>query len=401
MRLNASAMSGDARPCAHSKQLHHPFHLDGRFANMPFGLNLGETLPEQDERILASQHNDALGQILPTLGPLFGASVILFIAWDYWIAPPVVALTAPVRIALVLVGSVAYRQRRFAWSAVQRCGFVYATHASAMIISASLLPNGLLLGLAGIASSVFLVSLVALQLNTFVQILMVPTVLFLLLGAASMPLYGLIDALFLYLFAAVLAAAIMLVVGSFRRQAYLFEKRLLHSARHDSLSGAINRGYLTELGLREIALARRHQHPLSAAMIDIDHFKRVNDIYGHAVGDDVIRELVRTCTDNLREGDLFGRFGGEEFVCLMPETDANEALACAERMRRSIEALHVDTGRGALKFTVSAGVAVLEPANGDWDALLKQADDALYLAKGGGRNRTVLARQAPRGEPAL
>lgn len=368
---------------------------------MPFGFNLGEVLPEQDERTLATQHNSLLGQMLPTLGPLFGAAVVLFVLWDYWIAPRAVVLTAPVRIALVLVGSSAYRQGRFSWTAVQRCGFVYATHASAMVISASLLPNGLLLGLAGIASSAFLVSLVALRISTFMLILLVPSLLLLVLGAASMPLYGFIDAAVLYLFSAALAAAIMLVIGAFRRQAYLFEKRLLHNARHDSLSGAANRGYLTELGAREIALARRHQHPLAAAMIDIDHFKRVNDIYGHAVGDAVIRALVKTCTDSLREGDLFGRFGGEEFVCLMPETGADEALACTERMRRSIETLQVDSGRGPVRFTISAGVAVLEPEHDSWESLLQAADEALYLAKGGGRNRTVLASQAARGEAAL
>lgn len=367
---------------------------------MPFGFNLGEALPEQDERTLASQHNRVLGQMLPTLGPLFGAAVVLFILWDYWIAPRAVFLTAPVRVALVLVGSAAYRQGRLSWTAVQRCGFVYVTHASAMVVSAALLPNGLLLGLAGIASSVFLVSLVALRPATFVLILLVPSTLLLVLGAVSMPLYGFIDAAILYLFSAALAAAIMLATGAVRRQAYLFEKRLLHNARHDSLSGAVNRGYLTELGAREIALARRHKHPLAAAMIDIDHFKRVNDLYGHAVGDAVIRALSKTCTDSLREGDLFGRFGGEEFVCLMPQTDASEALACTERMRKSIETLQVDSGRGPVRFTISAGVAVLDPGHDSWAALLQAADEALYLAKGGGRNRTVLAGQAARGEAA-
>jgi diguanylate cyclase (GGDEF)-like protein len=366
-------------------------------ANMPFAFNLGESLPEQDERTLAAQHDSALGQMLPMLGPFFGAAVILFVVWDYLVAPPFVVLTGPVRVALVLVGALAYRQRRWPWSALQRCGFVYATHASAMVISAALLPNGLLLGLAGIAASVFLVSLVALQLATFVRILLVPSLLLLVLGALSMPPYALLNALFLYLFAALLAAGIMLVVGAFRRQAFLAQKRLLHSARHDSLSGAANRAYLTELGNREIALARRHKHPMAAAMIDIDHFKRVNDVYGHAVGDIVIRQLVKTCTGNLREGDLFGRFGGEEFVCVMPQTDASDALACTERMRRSIEDLHLDTERGSLRFTISAGVAVLDPDHDGWDGLLKQADEALYQAKETGRNRTVLASQAARG----
>jgi diguanylate cyclase (GGDEF)-like protein len=367
---------------------------------MPFGLQLGKPLQEQDERALANQHNTALAQMLPIWGPLFGAAVILFALWDFWIAPPQVALTAPLRVALVLIGSVAYRQRRLRWNAVQRCGFVYITHASAMVLCAALLPNGLLLGLAGITASVFLVSLVALRLATFVSILLVPALLLFVLGLASMSPYGLINALVLYLFSATVAAAIMLVIAAARRQTYLSEKRLLHSARHDSLSGAANRAYLSEVGARQLALARRHQHPLAVTMIDIDHFKRVNDIYGHAVGDDVIRELVRTCKRNLRDSDMFGRFGGEEFVCVMPETDADEALSCAERMRRSIEALQLETARGPLQFTISTGVAVGGAGSAHWEALLKEADEALYQAKGAGRNRTVLAQPRAQSQAA-
>lgn len=360
---------------------------------MPFGLAIGERLPDQDERALAARHNAALAQVLPTLGALFGAVVVLFVVWDYWIAPSRVVLTAPVRIALVLLGSVAYRQHRLRWNAVQRCGFVYGTHASAMVIAASLIPNGLLLGLTGIASSVFLVSLVALSLDTFMLIVLVPSLLMLLLGLASMSMYGLINTLLLYAFSVALAIAIMLVVGSFRRQAFQSEKRLLHNARHDSLTGTANRGYLAELGLRAVAQAQRHTRPLAVAMIDIDHFKRVNDLYGHATGDSVLKHLVKTCMASLRQADALGRFGGEEFVCIMPETGPDEALACAERMRKSVSASQLDTARGPLGFTISVGVAVLHPGMDSWEALLKEADDALYVAKGGGRNRTVLAAQ--------
>jgi diguanylate cyclase (GGDEF)-like protein len=367
---------------------------------MPFGLNLGERLPEHDERELAAQHNSALAQILPLGGAFFGATVILLTVWDYWIAPVQVALTAPVRIALVLLGSIGYRQHRLRWTPVQRAGFIYATHASAMVIASSLIPNGLLLGLASIASSVFLVSLVALQIGTFLLILLVPSLLLLLLGAASMPLYGLINTLVLYAFSVALAAAIMLVVGTFRRRAFQFEKRLLHNARHDSLTGAPNRGFLNELGSHAVGAARRYQHPLAVAMMDVDHFKRINDIYGHAAGDNVLRQLARTCMASLRQADLFGRYGGEEFVCIMPETKADEALACVERMRVKVEQLQIDTGGGPLQFTISAGVAVTRPGVEDWEALLKDADDALYLAKGGGRNRTVLGGERAQGQAA-
>lgn len=367
---------------------------------MPFGLSLGETLPEQDERVLATQHNAALAQMLPLWGPLFGATVVLFTLWDYWIMPTRIQLTAPLRLALVLIGSIGYRQWRLHWTPVQRAGFIYATHASAMVAGAALLPNGLLIGLAAITATLFLVSLVALRLSTFVLIVLPSSLLLILLGMGSMSPYGLINTIVLYLFAAAIAAAIMLVVVTFRRQAYLSEKRLLHSARHDSLSGAANRGYLNEAGAREVALARRHQRPLALAMIDIDHFKRVNDIYGHAAGDNVIRELARTCRSNLREADLFGRFGGEEFVCVMPETSADQAFACAERIRHSVEGLRIETGRGQLQFTISTGIAVLGPGRDQWETLLQEADEAMYQAKGSGRNRTHIGGGQPHSQAA-
>jgi diguanylate cyclase (GGDEF)-like protein len=367
---------------------------------MAFGLKPEEDLSEQDERELVAQHNGALAQILPLGGAFFGAIVILFTVWDYWIAPAQVALTAPVRIALVLVGSIAYHQHRLRWTPVQRCGFIYGTHASAMIIAAALIPNGLLLGLAAITSLVFLVSLAALRLSTFLLFLLTPSLFLLFLGAASMPIYGLINTLFLYVVSVAIAAAIMMAVANFRRRAFLFEKRLIHNTRHDSLTEVPNRGYVNELGLHEAALAKRYKRPLAVAMIDIDHFKRINDIYGHATGDNVLRQLAGACVANLRQADLFGRYGGEEFVCIMPETGSEEAVACIERMRSKVEAMQIQTARGPLKFTFSAGVAVTQPEIDEWEALLNDADTAMYLAKGGGRNRTVLAQARAQGETA-
>jgi diguanylate cyclase (GGDEF)-like protein len=190
----------------------------------------------------------------------------------------------------------------------------------------------------------------------------------------------------LYVFAACLAILIMLTIRIARQQAYLSEKKLLHASRHDSLTGVCNRGYLTELGGREVALAKRYGRSLALAMIDIDHFKIVNDTFGHEVGDRAIKILVDVCQPNLRSIDHFGRLGGEEFVCILPETDLAEALTCAERMRTSVENVGLETRDGPFTFTISIGVAVLGPSQEDFPSLLKSADDALYRAKKGGRN---------------
>jgi diguanylate cyclase (GGDEF)-like protein len=221
--------------------------------------------------------------------------------------------------------------------------------------------------------------------------LLLPSVLFVLLGAATMPPPGFVGSTLLYLLSAGLAAAVATVNSKLRRDAFLVEKALLKAARYDSLSGALSRSYLTELARRHVALAKRYRRPFAAAMLDIDHFKAINDNYGHAAGDTVIRDLVSACSRGLRASDYLGRIGGEEFVCVMPETQASDALACAERMRLAVAAMRVPTVRGMVRFTVSAGVAQLDSRHAGWEDLLADADGALYQAKSGGRNRVVLA----------
>ncbi|PRC93475.1 GGDEF domain-containing protein [Solimicrobium silvestre] len=347
-------------------------------------------LPPQIEVEVESRHEEEIFHLLPLLGPLFGCGILLFSAWDYLIDPAHAWSTFLVRLLLVLLGSIAYVPNRLQWSPVQRCGVIYGTHSCAIIISEYLLNNGFLYGLTGIAACIFVVSVITLRVRTFLLILSAPTLLFLILSAIRFPLFEFINSVMLYIFSVACAGIVMLVIRYFRLKAFSLEKKLLHISHHDSLTGAYNRGYLTELAVREIALAKRHGRALCVAMIDIDHFKSVNDTYGHAVGDETIKLLVKTCEQNLREIDHFGRIGGEEFVCILPETAESDAMLCAERLRRSIEEMRIKIPSGYLQVTASIGVAVLiqQP---DWDALLKDADTALYSAKRDGRNRVVLA----------
>ncbi len=348
-------------------------------------------LPEPAAHELSKQHDAELQHLLPLLGPVFGLVVLLFGAWDYWIDASHAWLTVPLRALCVLIGSLAYMPNRLNWSVAQRCVYVYLTHVTPIIVSQFLLKDGFLYGLPGITASVFTVALLTLSLRTFLLILSLPTLLLVVLSALATPLLGFINIVMLYLFTVGMAGIALLVVRSFRQKAYLFERELLHMSHHDSLTGAYNRGYLTELAEREIALARRHGRALAVAMLDIDHFKHVNDNHGHAIGDLVIQQLAHTCADTLRVIDHFGRIGGEEFVCVLPETEQDEALQCAERLRLCLAALQVPTPQGPLQFTVSIGVAVLQPHHANWSALLKDADAALYRAKNSGRNRVVLA----------
>jgi diguanylate cyclase (GGDEF)-like protein len=144
----------------------------------------------------------------------------------------------------------------------------------------------------------------------------------------------------------------------------------------------------------EIAKAVRYKHPASVLMVDIDHFKSVNDTWGHSTGDRVIQSLARAMVANIRHTDVVGRLGGEEFAVVLTNTDSEGASILANRLRESIEhsaTVKSDSG-SQVCFTVSIGVASLEEGASSFEALLGRADNALYDAKRRGRNRVALAQ---------
>lgn len=171
------------------------------------------------------------------------------------------------------------------------------------------------------------------------------------------------------------------------------EQELERQAHVDYLTGLANRRHFLELAELELARALRYEKHLSVLMIDIDHFKKVNDRHGHKAGDEALRRLSEVALKVVREVDLVGRLGGEEFAILLPETDGEKAVEVAERLRNSIAAIEIGLESGAaFHFTVSIGVASLTQESADIDALLSQADQALYEAKHAGRNRVCGAR---------
>jgi diguanylate cyclase (GGDEF)-like protein len=180
-----------------------------------------------------------------------------------------------------------------------------------------------------------------------------------------------------------------------RKQA---EERLAKEATQDPLTGADNRRKLFEDAARALALCRRHGRPLAAIMLDLDHFKEINDRHGHEVGDTVLQALTVRCRSQLRLEDSFARYGGEEFVVLLPEADASQALALTGRLRSSLASLGVTAPEGLVSFTCSFGVAELAPQDQSFADVLRRADQALYQAKNQGRDRVVIWQ--PEGSPA-
>lgn len=170
-------------------------------------------------------------------------------------------------------------------------------------------------------------------------------------------------------------------------QQALVRERL--AARTDELTGAYNRRHFFEIATALYDAARRYGRPLSVILLDVDHFKRVNDRFGHEAGDQVLITVVAILRKQLRAADLFARFGGEEFIVLLPDSNAREAEQLAVRICESLRARRIDTGRGVIGVTISAGVTALQQDQ-SLPELIARADQALYAAKDSGRDRVVV-----------
>ncbi len=158
-------------------------------------------------------------------------------------------------------------------------------------------------------------------------------------------------------------------------------------ATMDEVTGIANRRRLFELGQREFESSRRYNRPLCAILLDIDHFKKINDTYGHNAGDRVLTGIAKAISASVREIDVFGRYGGEEFVLLLPHVETSSAVEVAERLRKVVEDLRFTTERGVLQVTISLGVAQLVSGIPSLATLIDHADQAMYAAKQAGRNR--------------
>ena len=169
------------------------------------------------------------------------------------------------------------------------------------------------------------------------------------------------------------------------------QEQLRAEATRDSLTGVWNRGMILKFLQQELARASREGTSVGVVMVDIDHFKRLNDTLGHLAGDAALREVTRRMGLVLRPYDALGRYGGEEFLIVLPGCGSSDALATAERMRCVIAATPVPVPTGTTPITVSLGAATSEAPDQDAEGLIRLADDALYRAKCGGRNRVEVA----------
>lgn len=205
---------------------------------------------------------------------------------------------------------------------------------------------------------------------------------------AQISMYG-------WIFLIPMLLSIVVVFGAVLLVNQTIAARLQESARRDVLTEALTRRAMEEVAEDELARSRRHNLPLSLLLLDIDHFKTVNDQHGHAAGDAALRQFAAAVRRCLRREDVFGRLGGEEFCALLPSTAVGGAAQLAERIRQSVANLAVEAGGHSLSLKVSIGVASLGEHGESWHELVNQADRAMYAAKRAGRNRVIVGDPQP------
>jgi two-component system cell cycle response regulator len=171
------------------------------------------------------------------------------------------------------------------------------------------------------------------------------------------------------------------------------QRELREQANTDALTSLANRRFFTHIANKELSLMRRQKEHFAVLMMDIDHFKKTNDTFGHAAGDHVLVQVARTLSSNIREEDTVARVGGEEFVVCSPYTNRLAAIVLAERLRKAVESLEIQYEGNHIPVTISIGIA-LQPQDGDaLETLLGAADERLYIAKNNGRNRFCAANK--------
>lgn len=192
---------------------------------------------------------------------------------------------------------------------------------------------------------------------------------------------------FMFYIAAITGATL----GVLWMQIQLLQRDLVRLARVDALTGVLNRGAFLQEFEREVSRAEREGGTFSLAIFDLDRFKLLNDRYGHPLGDQVLKGFTAILEGAIRKHDVIGRYGGEEFALLMPNTGEETATRVAERVRREVESRGVEVAGRRIGLTVSGGVATFGVEGHDWDSLLSAADTALYDAKAAGRNQVLTA----------
>ncbi len=356
-----------------------------------------QRFPEPMESRFRVARMAALAEINMTTYWVIALLVLLFSGWDWFIDPvnwPRALVSRALGAAVIMCSGLLQRYSgRPAWAPVI-AKVRYLAAILAVSIALALLDRGFLIGVAGLIPVILSGCYIALDRRDLLRLNAVPMLaVAAVMYCAGLDRFTIINAAIFILLALAITMMAVRVFEASNRRAFALEHQLSHEARTDALTGLLNRRALQEIGDVELKRAVRSAATLSVILCDIDHFKPINDRHGHDAGDAVIRTVAEQLRSVVRETDSIGRWGGEEFLAILPDTAEVDAVILAERMRTIVQGATLPLP-AQTKITVSLGVADVLPqadAPGQWDRVLKAADGALYRAKESGRNRVVAA----------
>ena len=340
----------------------------------------------------------------------FGLSavmVLLFSVWDWFVDPVHWATALAIRCAAVTVilssGVIARRTTTSRW-AMTIAKVRFSSAVLAVAVANAVLDQGYVYGLPGLVAAFLGGPYIVVDRRDYLSTTLMPlSGVALIMALIPLDRFTVVNtAVFLGL---TIAVGLMLVRAfeATNRRAFALEQQLQREARTDPLTGLANRRSMEELAVAEFRRQVRSGQPTALILCDVDHFKQVNDEHGHDIGDRTIRAVGEQLRSVLRSTDTVGRWGGEEFLVLLPETGIGDAAALAERMRVTIERAGLPLAHDR-PVTISLGVAAVThdrslTESARFDVALKQADNALYEAKQRGRNRVVTAAHAETAVP--
>jgi diguanylate cyclase (GGDEF)-like protein len=360
------------------------------------GAGPGRFTAAAEEQFQASRRT-ALAEINVQTFWVVAILVMGFSWWDWYIDPgnwPLAFLIRAAGSSVILAsGVVQHFSKRVDWApAIAKIRYTAAVVAVAGALA--VLEQGFLVGLAGLVAVLLAGPYIATDRRDLLVMNIVPL---LAMGgivhAAGLSRFVVVNALIFIALAVAVSMLLARVFEAANRSAFALEQELMREARTDALTGLRNRRALEEVADMEIKRCARTGAPLAVILGDIDRFKRVNDSHGHEVGDRVIQAVANHLLAVARETDVLGRWGGEEFLVILPDTNEAAAAAVAERMRAVIENAVIPVPN--LHVTISLGVAdlgaTLPTDPGRWADMVRRADNAMYRAKEAGRNRVLAA----------
>ncbi len=340
----------------------------------------------------------ALAEINSTTYGYVAGLVLLFSAWDWFVDPinwnQALVVRAAGAVVILASGFLQRVSARVDWApAIAKARYAAAVLGVAGALA--VLKDGYVVGVAGLVAVMLSGPYIAIDRRDLLMLNAVPLLgIAVIMIAAGLTRFAVINASVFITLAVAVSLLLARVFEASNRRAFLLEQELTHEARTDSLTGLCNRRALEEIAVAELARGTRNDTTLAVILCDVDYFKRINDRHGHGIGDRAICAVAERLLSVMREGEALGRWGGEEFLAVLPNTSAGPAGAVAERMRAAVEALPISMVP-EIRVTVSLGVASVSGPHGNasdaWNAIVKAADDAMYRGKADGRNRVIVA----------